>query len=129
MEGPSYFVEPITLTAARKWLANVHRHLKRPVTGWLFGVRVVREDTDTVVGVANGRTTDSKAPSGRLHRRNNPRRDARRQPKRLFFRLWGASEGCRSSRLHQDLYLHARRRARYLSEGRGLRSGRSYERS
>lgn len=35
-------VRPISLNAAREWIAATHRHLRRPVTGWLFGVEVLR---------------------------------------------------------------------------------------
>ena len=35
-------VRPISLNAARSWIAERHRHLRRPVTGWLFGVEVLR---------------------------------------------------------------------------------------
>lgn len=46
-----YRARPISLNAAREWIAAVHRHLRRPVTGWLFGVEVI--DTDgSRVGVA-----------------------------------------------------------------------------
>jgi len=36
-------VRPISLNAARAWIASCHRHLRRPVTGWLFGVEVLRD--------------------------------------------------------------------------------------
>ena len=32
---------PISLNAARDWISQVHRHLRRPITGWLFGVEIV----------------------------------------------------------------------------------------
>ena len=35
-------VRPVTLNAARSWIAATHRHLRRPVTGWLFGVEILR---------------------------------------------------------------------------------------
>jgi hypothetical protein len=41
---------PISLNAAREWIANVHRHLKRPITGWLFGVEILRDGVR--IGVA-----------------------------------------------------------------------------
>ena len=36
-------VRPISLNAAREWISSCHRHLRRPVTGWLFGVEILRE--------------------------------------------------------------------------------------
>jgi hypothetical protein len=36
-------VKPISLNAARDWIAQVHRHLKRPITGWLFGVEILAD--------------------------------------------------------------------------------------
>ena len=39
---PRYTVLPVSLNAARKWIAATHRHLRRPVTGWLFGVEILR---------------------------------------------------------------------------------------
>ena len=36
-------VRPISRNAARSWIAERHRHLRRPVTGWLFGVEVLRD--------------------------------------------------------------------------------------
>lgn len=43
-------VRPISLNAARDWIGHTHRHLRRPVTGWLFGVEILRGDTR--IGVA-----------------------------------------------------------------------------
>lgn len=43
-------MRPISLNAARAWMAATHRHLKRPVTGWLFGVEILRHGER--VGVA-----------------------------------------------------------------------------
>lgn len=43
-------VRPISLNAAREWIASVHRHLKRPITGWLFGVEILRGEKR--IGVA-----------------------------------------------------------------------------
>lgn len=37
------FVRPISLNAAREWISKTHRHLRRPVTGWLFGVEILRD--------------------------------------------------------------------------------------
>jgi hypothetical protein len=34
---------PISQNAAREWIAATHRHLRRPVTGWLFGVEILRD--------------------------------------------------------------------------------------
>lgn len=34
-------VRPITRNAALRWVAEVHRHLRRPVTGWLFGAQIL----------------------------------------------------------------------------------------
>lgn len=36
-------VRPISLNAAREWIAATHRHLRRPITGWLFGVEILRD--------------------------------------------------------------------------------------
>ena len=44
-------VRPISLNAAREWISECHRHLRRPVTGWLFGVEIL-DDTGKRVGVA-----------------------------------------------------------------------------
>lgn len=44
-------VRPITRNEAAVWLRDVHRHLKRPVTGWLFGVEIL-SDTGERIGVA-----------------------------------------------------------------------------
>jgi hypothetical protein len=44
-------VRPISLNAARDWIASVHRHLRRPITGWLFGVEVL-DDGGNRIGVA-----------------------------------------------------------------------------
>lgn len=38
----SLSVRPISLNAARDWIAATHRHLRRPVKGWLFGVEILR---------------------------------------------------------------------------------------
>lgn len=37
----SYECRPISLNAAREWIGSVHRHLRRPITGWLFGVEIL----------------------------------------------------------------------------------------
>lgn len=34
-------IKPISLNEARPWMAKMHRHLRRPVTGWLFGVQIL----------------------------------------------------------------------------------------
>lgn len=44
-------VRPISLNAARAWISETHRHLRRPVTGWLFGVEILN-DAGERVGVA-----------------------------------------------------------------------------
>lgn len=36
-------VRPISLNAARNWIGQIHRHLREPITGWLFGVEVLRD--------------------------------------------------------------------------------------
>lgn len=41
---------PISLNAARAWIAKVHRHLRRPITGWLFGIEILSGDER--IGVA-----------------------------------------------------------------------------
>ena len=52
-------VRPISLNAARDWIAKTHRHLRRPITGWLFGVEILRDGKRVGVAAA-GR------PSARL---------------------------------------------------------------
>lgn len=44
-------VRPISLNAANKWMADVHRVHKRPCAGWLFGVAILADD-GAVIGVA-----------------------------------------------------------------------------
>lgn len=44
-------VRPITRNAALPWIAEHHRHLKRAVTGWLFGIEILDDDGKRV-GVA-----------------------------------------------------------------------------
>lgn len=44
-------VRPITRNAATPWIAANHRHLKRAVTGWLFGIEILDDDGNRV-GVA-----------------------------------------------------------------------------
>lgn len=43
-------VRPISFNAAREWISSTHRHLREPLTGWLFGVEVLSGQTR--VGVA-----------------------------------------------------------------------------
>jgi hypothetical protein len=43
-------VRPVSLNAARTWITATHRHLRRPITGWLFGVEVLRDGVR--IGVA-----------------------------------------------------------------------------
>lgn len=45
-------VRPISRNEASVWLREVHRHLKRPVTGWLFGVQVVLDGARIGVAMA-----------------------------------------------------------------------------
>lgn len=47
----TYRIRPVTRNEATAWCANVHRHLRRPVTGWLFGVQILRPD-GVRIGVA-----------------------------------------------------------------------------
>jgi hypothetical protein len=51
VRGDAVKVRPISLNAARGWIATVHRHLRRPVTGWLFGIEILDAD-GTRIGVA-----------------------------------------------------------------------------
>jgi hypothetical protein len=44
-------VRPISRNEALRWLAEHHRHLKRPITGWLFGVEIL-DGEGKRVGVA-----------------------------------------------------------------------------
>lgn len=44
-------IRPIARNAATAWIAEHHRHLRRPVTGWLFGVEILNDD-GARVGVA-----------------------------------------------------------------------------
>ena len=46
----TYSRRPISLNAARAWIAQVHRHLRRPIAGWLFGCEILRDGVR--VGVA-----------------------------------------------------------------------------
>lgn len=41
---------PISFNAARAWISQVHRHLRRPITGWLFGCEVLHDGNR--IGVA-----------------------------------------------------------------------------
>lgn len=43
-------VRPITFKAAKAWISTTHRHLKQPLTGWLFGIEVLEDGLR--VGVA-----------------------------------------------------------------------------
>ncbi len=36
-------VRPISLNAARVWIKQRHRHLRKPIKGWLFGVEILRD--------------------------------------------------------------------------------------
>lgn len=47
-------VRPISFNAAKAFLAAHHRHLRRPVTGWLFGVSLV-EDGEVIALACAGR--------------------------------------------------------------------------
>jgi hypothetical protein len=49
-QAMSLTVRPISFNAAREWIARTHRHLREPVTGWLFGVEILMSDKR--VGVA-----------------------------------------------------------------------------
>lgn len=44
-------VRPITRNAALPWIAEHHRHLRRAITGWLFGIEIL-DETGARVGVA-----------------------------------------------------------------------------
>ena len=57
-------VRPISLNAARDWIASTHRHLRRPITGWLFGVELVRDGTRIGVACA-GRPSARMLQDGR----------------------------------------------------------------
>ena len=48
----SFACRPISLNAAREWIADVHRHLREPVTGWLFGVEILRNGDRVGVAMA-----------------------------------------------------------------------------
>lgn len=37
-------VAPITRNEATAWMAVTHRHLRRHVTGWLFGIQLIGDD-------------------------------------------------------------------------------------
>ena len=56
-------VRPISLNAARAWIKEFHRHLKRPITGWLFGVEVIRSGRRIGVACA-GRPTSRMLQDG-----------------------------------------------------------------
>ncbi len=49
-------IRPITRNAARSWISEQHRHLRRPIAGWLFGVEVLRDGRRIGVAAA-GRPT------------------------------------------------------------------------
>lgn len=52
-----YTIKPITRNAATTWMKDVHRHLKRPVTGWLFGIQLLDADGKRVGVAMAGRPT------------------------------------------------------------------------
>jgi hypothetical protein len=37
----NFAVQPISRNAAMSWIKQVHRKLRKPVTGWLFGVEIL----------------------------------------------------------------------------------------
>lgn len=45
-------VRPITRNAALPWIAEHHRHLRRAVAGWLFGIEILRDGERVGVAVA-----------------------------------------------------------------------------
>ncbi len=45
-------VRPISRNAASAWIRDHHRHLKRPPTGWLFGVEILDASDGVTCGVA-----------------------------------------------------------------------------
>lgn len=47
----SYTTRPTTRNVATAWMLTHHRHLRRPVTGWLFGVEIL-DRAGELVGVA-----------------------------------------------------------------------------
>jgi hypothetical protein len=40
-KAPQLTVRPITRNTALPWIAEHHRHLRRAVTGWLFGIEIL----------------------------------------------------------------------------------------
>lgn len=47
----SFVVRPISRNEAIRWVADCHRHLRRPVTGWLFGVQILKPSPEGLVRV------------------------------------------------------------------------------
>lgn len=52
MSEHSLTVRPVTRNVATKWIAEHHRHLRRAVRGWLFGVEVLSEGRRVAVACA-----------------------------------------------------------------------------
>ena len=44
-------IRPVGRDEANRWLGEVHRHLRRPIAGWLFGVEIL-DDDGARIGVA-----------------------------------------------------------------------------
>ena len=59
-----YTIRPISRNKANEWLKQVHRHLKRPVTGWLFGVQLLDQDGERVGVAMAGRPTSRMLDDG-----------------------------------------------------------------
>jgi len=50
-EAVSLTIRPITRNAALPWIAEHHRHLRRAVTGWLFGIQLLDGNGERGVAV------------------------------------------------------------------------------
>lgn len=57
-------VRPVSLNAARSWIAECHRHLRRPVTGWLFGVEILSDDGERIGVACAGRPASRMLQDG-----------------------------------------------------------------
>ena len=57
-------VKPISFHAAMRWLGEYHRHLRRPLTGWLFGVEILDDDGNRVGVACAGRPASRMLQDG-----------------------------------------------------------------
>ena len=57
-------VRPITRNSANAWLARHHRHLRRALTGWLFGVEILNGEGARVGVAVAGRPSSRMLQDG-----------------------------------------------------------------